>query len=345
MFTKFIRMKKLTLFVLLCASTLFLKAQNDLDALLAAGIEDAQQFANDYLMPGTSGIMHSMNANWFNTADVKPLGGFEISIIANASLIAEENKTFSMNTSDYNNIQFVQGSSSQMVATVLGENNPDILVELTYDDPIFGNQTEQITLPTGIGSATENLIPTALIQGALGLSKGIEVKARFVPKINTDDFNFSMLGAGLQVEFTKWLPADTVLPVALSGLVAYTHLNGSYNLTESSGIEGENQRLENDTNTWLFQFIASTKLPVINFYGGIGYIKGTSQSDMLGIYRVSDGVLTTEDIVDPFSVSSDVSDIRGTLGFKLKLGFFRLNGEYHLSDFNAFSVGINFGFR
>jgi hypothetical protein len=338
-------MKKLILFVLLCAATISSKSQNDFDVLLAAGIEDTQRFTNDYLMPGTNGMMHSMNANWFNTADAKPLGAFEISILANASLISEENKTFSMNTADYNNIQFVQGPNTQMVATVLGENNPDILVELTYDDPIFGNQTEQITLPTGIGSASENLIPSALIQGALGLSNGIEVKARFVPKINTDDFNFSMLGAALQVEFTKWLPADTVLPVALSGLVAYTHLDGSYNLTESSGIEGESQRLENDTNTWLYQFIASTKLPVINFYGGIGYIKGTSQSDMLGTYRISDGVLISEDIVDPFSVSSEVSDIRGTLGFKLKLGFFRLNAEYHLSDFDAFSVGINFGFR
>ena len=128
-------------------------------------------------------------------------------------------------------------------------------------------------------------------------------------------------------------------------MVAYTHLDASYNFTNSSGIEGENQRLENATNTWLFQFIASTKLKVINFYGGIGYIKGTSDSDILGTYRVSNGLLTSNDIVDPFSVSSEVSSVRGTLGTKLKLGFFRLNAEYHLAEFDAFSVGINFGFR
>ena len=29
----------------------------------------------------------------------------------------------------------------------------------------------------------------------------------------------------------------------------------------------------------------------------------------------------------------------------IKLGFFRLNAEYHVSEFDAFSVGINFGFR
>ncbi|WP_100612889.1 DUF6588 family protein [Confluentibacter lentus] len=338
-------MKKIALLILLFVATISLKAQNDLDALLAAGVDDAQRFANDYLAPGTNGLMYSMNSNWFNTADAKPLGGFEISIIANAASVKNENKSFLMNTDLYNNVQFVQGPNSQMVSTVLGENNPDIDVILTYDDPIFGQQTEQITLPSGIGSENINLIPTAFIQGAVGLGKGIEVKGRFVPKIKTDDVSLSMYGAGLQFEVTKWLPADKVLPVAISGLVAYTHLDGSYNLDESSSVGGENQRLETATNTWLFQMIASTKLPVINFYGGVGYIKGKSESDLLGTYRISNGIITSEDIVDPFSVSSEVSGVRGTIGTKLKLGFFRLNAEYHLAEFNAFSVGINFGFR
>ena len=325
--------------------TIFSTAQNDIDVLLAAGIDDAERFVNDYLMPGTNGLMHSMNANWFNTADVKPFGGFEISVIVNASSVTDDHKIFNLNTADYENVQFADGSGAKLVSTVLGENDPAIFVEIEYDDPIFGNQTESIELPNGIGSASADLLPTAFIQGAVGLGKGIEVKGRFVPTINTEDVDLSLYGAGLQMEFTKWLPADKILPIAISGLVAYTHLDGSYDLTGSTGIEGENQRLESDTNTWLFQLIASTKLPVINFYGGLGYLKGKSESNLLGTYRVTNGFLTSESIVDPFSVSSEVSSVRGTIGTKLKLGFFRLNAEYHLSEFDAFSVGINFGFR
>lgn len=320
-------------------------AQNDIDVLLAAGIEDAEHFANDYLAPGSSGIMHSMNANWFNSAKVKPLGGFEISVIANASLVKDEHKMFNLNTADYNNVQFVQGPSSQLVSSVLGENDPEIFVEVEYEDPIFGTQTTQFELPQGIGESSRNLLPTAFIQGALGLSSGLELKARFVPKIDTDDVSLGMYGAGLQMEFTEWLPASKMWPIAISGLVAFNHLDGSYDITGSSGIEGENQRIENDTNTWLFQFVASTKLPVINFYGGLGYIKGKSESDLLGSYRVTNGILTTETIVDPFSVSSEVSAVRATIGTKLKLGFFRLNAEYHLSEYDAFSIGVNFGMR
>ncbi|WP_430467633.1 DUF6588 family protein [Winogradskyella ouciana] len=338
-------MKKIVLFIALCISVSAAKAQNDIDVLLAAGVEDAERFANDYLAPGTNGIMYSLNANWFNSAKVKPLGGFEISVIANASLVKDEDKMFSMNTADYNNVQFVQGPSVQDVASVLGENEPDIYVEVEYDDPIFGSQTVELELPQGIGDQSKNLLPTAFVQGAIGLGSGIEVKARYFPKVDTDEVTFNLYGAGLQLEFTEWLPADKLWPVALSALVAYNHLDGSYDITDSSGIEGENQRLENDTNTWLFQLAVSTKLPVFNLYGGLGYITGKSDSDLLGNYRVTNGPLTSETITDPFSVSSEVSSVRGTLGAKLKLGFFRINAEYHLSEFDAFSVGVNFGFR
>lgn len=338
-------MKKLILFSLLALVVNLSKAQNDLDALLAAGVEDAERFANDYLAPGTNGLMHSMNANWFNSGKAKPLGGFEISIVANAAQYGDEQKMFNMNTDDYNNITFTQGGNPQMVASVLGENNPTVFVDIQYDDPIFGNQTETLELPDGIGDGTGNLLPTAFIQGALGLSNGIELKARFVPTVDTDEVSLSMYGAGLQIEFTDWLPADKLWPIAISGVVAYTHLDGKYDLTDSSGIDGDDQRIENKTNTWLLSLVASTKLPVINFYGGLGYIKGKSESDLLGTYIVNNGTIFAQPIVDPFSVSSEVSAVRGTLGTKLKLGFFRLNAEYHLSDFNAFSVGINFGFR
>ena len=87
-------MKRITIILLFCLATIAGKAQNDIDGLLAAGVEDTQRFTNDYLAPGTNGLMYSINANWFNTAVVKPLGGFEISVIANAATIGNENKSF-----------------------------------------------------------------------------------------------------------------------------------------------------------------------------------------------------------------------------------------------------------
>jgi hypothetical protein len=338
-------MKHFALNLALLLATAASSAQSDIDAFLAAGTDDAARFANDYLAPGTNGLMHSMNANWFNSGKAKPLGGFEISLIANAAIIGDDNKTFNLNTNDYNNVSFVQGPDTQSVASVLGENDPNIAVRLEFEDPLFGNQTVDINLPDGIGDGSENLLPTAFIQGAVGLSHGLELKARFIPTVDTDEVELSMFGVGLQVEFTDWLPADKLWPVAISGLVAYTQLDATYSLEETSIVEGENQRLESSANTVLLQLVGSTKLPIINFYGGIGYITGTSESDLLGTFRVSSNGITSAEIQDPFSVESEVSNLRGTVGAKLKLGFFRLNAEYHISEFDAFSLGVNFGFR
>ena len=90
--------------------------------------------------------------------------------------------------------------------------------------------------------------------------------------------------------------------------------------------------------------IVSTKLKVINVYGGLGYMTGTTTSDLLGNYVVSDGVLFSQEIKDPFSIEKDVSGVRATLGANLKLGFFGLNLDYTLAEFNSAVLGLNVSF-
>jgi hypothetical protein len=249
-----------------------------------------------------------------------------------------------MNSADYNNIRFEDNSPSKMVATALGHNDPDINIFITYDDPLFGDQEVILTLPTGIGSENIDLIPTAFLQASFSPFKGTQLKGRFFPKVDTDDVKVGFYGLGIQQEFTSWLPADSVFPVAISGLVAYTHLDGSYNFTDGQYVEGENQQIDTTINTLLFELLVGTKLKVINFYGGLGYLDGKSTTDLLGTYRVTNGLLFSEEIVDPFSVEQDVSGVRATVGANLKLGFFSLNADYTLAEFDSASVGLNFSF-
>ena len=322
-----------------------LNAQETIDDLLAAGVADAQRFTTDYIAPASEGVAYGINGGWFNNAKTPKQFGFELSLVGNASLFKDEKKAFNMVAADYENVRFQDGSDSKAVATALGNNEQDVVVVVTYDDPIFGNQETEITLPTGLGAEGVNLIPTAFLQGSFSPLKGTQVKGRFFPKINTDDVDLSMYGIGIQQDFTTLLPADKILPVAVSGLIAYTHLDGSYDFTETGIVDGENQQMKTEVNTWLFQLIAGTKLKVINFYGAIGYIKGDSSTDLLGTYRVSDGVFTSENIVDPFSIDSEISGVTTTLGATLKLGFFGLNASYTIGEFDTVSVGFNFGIR
>ena len=320
------------------------KAQ-DLNDIFISGVADAERFANAYLAPVSEASIYSISNGWYNTADAKPLGGFEISIIGNMTGFKnkDDKKAFLMDPADYENLDFVDSPGQpRMVATGLG----DIEGVNVFVEDESGLFREEFELPTGLSAENLNFIPSGYLQGSVGLIKGLEVKARFLPKIKfDDDAKIGLFGAGLQYDFTKMLPADKLLPVAISAVIGYTNLNGEYDFTESSTISGSDQRIDANFKTWNFSAVVSTRnIPVINFYGGVGYITGKSDIDLLGTYEAN-GPFFSETVVDPFSVSKKANGVSANLGTKIKLGFFRLNAEYNISQFSTFTFGVNFGFR
>ncbi|NBC58194.1 MAG: hypothetical protein GVY05_07935 [Bacteroidetes bacterium] len=333
--------------ILFLVSTIICSAQNGIEDILAAGVEDAQQFSQSYFSPATDAIVYGMSSGWFNTAKSKKFLRFEISAIGNLSFTDSNSQSFQLNTADYNNLSFSTGPNSQSVATALGENNPDIEMIVNVQDP-NSNQSVQIpiTLPQGIGSEGINFVPTGFIQASIGLIKGFELKARYLPEVNNRDVESQFYGFGLQNELTELIPFDKVLPIRIAALAGYTKYKGKYKFNEDSSIvSGVNRRVESEAESWLFGAIVSTKLPVINFYGSVGYITGDAKTSLLGQYNLDTGInsVDNEVLVDPFSVSSDVSGARATLGFKLKLAFFRLHADYSFQEFNTASVGISLG--
>lgn len=339
-------MKKFIFLSILCLSV-NVTAQENLEDLLAAGVDDAKRFATAYMTPAFEGMIYNTSNGWIQSAEVKKPLKFEISVIANATFTKDKHRSFVLNTSEYNNLYFRDGSTSKEVATAFGENNPEILVyaEVTDDTGIFMDEVEFL-LPQGLASVDVNILPTAFLQARLGLFKATEVKVRYFPKVEREDVKVGLIGVGLQHEFTEWLPVDKLFPVAISGLVAYNNLNANYDFTDDEIIEGENQQFDVKQNSFIFQLQASTKLPVINFYGGLGYVTGTSNFDVLGTYRVRGGIPlfeTTSEFTNPFSIETKVSGVRANVGAKLKLGFFGLHADYNIAEYNSVSAGIHFG--
>lgn len=333
-------MKKIVWLAVFCSVTLT-QAQ-DLNDLFISGLNDAQRFADAYLAPIQESAIYSVSNGWYNTADAKPLGGFEISIVGNITGFKnkDDKKAFVLDPAEYENLDFVDNpGQAGTVSTSLG----DIDGVLVFVEESGVSATFE--LPSGLASEDFNFIPTGYIQGSFGLIKGLEVKARFLPKINIDEAEVGLFGAGIQYEFTKLLPADKLLPVAISAVIGYTNLNGEYDFTSSSGVQGENQRIDANFKTWNFSAVVSTrKIPVINFYGGIEYITGSSDIDLLGTYTVTTGPFQTT-YTDPIMVSENAGGISANIGTKIKLGFFRINAEYNISEFSTFTAGIHFGFR
>ena len=320
-------------------------AQNNLEDLIAAGIEDAQRFATGYISPATEGMIHNMANGWIQTAEVKKPLRFDISIVGNVTFVKEEQQTFTLNTADYNNLKFRDGSTVKEVATAFGENKGDILV---YSVVRNGEDSEEVEfkLPQGLASVNMNILPTAFLQARVGVLKGTEVKLRYFPKIDQEDVRVGLFGIGLQHNFTSWMPAEKLFPLAISGIVAYTNVAASFDFTNYEIVTGNNQRFDLNLNSWLFQIQASTKMKVFNFYGGLGYVSGNSEFNILGTYMVVAGIPldeTTNHFEDPFTVKNKVSDVRGTIGASMRLGFFGLHVDYNIAKYNNASVGLHFG--
>ena len=338
-------MRNLLSLIFVCGC-LTVTAQADFNNIFAAGVEDAETFTNSYLEPLSESVVYGLSTGWYNTADAKPLGGFEISIIGNITGFKnkQDKKTFVLDPNDYQNLDFVDNPGvAREVSTALG----DISGTRVFVEGELAGFTvrEEFELPSGLSGEGRDFGPSGYVQASVGLIKGTEIKARFLPKMNYEDASVGLIGFGLQHDFTKLLPADKILPVAISAVIGYTNISGDYDFTNANLIDGEDQRIEATINSWVFSGVVSTKLPIINLYGGLGYVTGKSVTDVLGTYRVTEGPFTSETYTDPFSITKKVSGVTGTIGAKLKLGFFRLNAEYNLGAFNTATVGVNFGFR
>ncbi len=339
-------MRKICVLLLLFVS-MITSAQNQLEDLLAAGIEDAQRFSEGYISPAAEGVIYNLSNGWIQSAQVKKPLKFEISLIGNATFVKDEKRSFTLNASEYNNLYFRDESTSKNVATAFGENNPNVrMYAIVTDGTGLFEEEVEFNLPQGLASENMNLLPSAFLQARVGIFKATELKIRYFPKIDYEDVKTGLIGFGLQHEFTQMLPANKVFPVAISGFIGYTNFNGSFDFTDSQIIEGSRQRFEVKQNSWLFQLHASTKLPVINFYGGLGYVTGTSDFDVLGTYTVRAGTPLTETsstFEDPFSINNKVSGVKATLGTRLSLAFFSIYAEYNLAEYSTASAGIGFG--
>ncbi len=339
-------MRPLFFSCLLSISVVFTtSAQDEVISFLASSVEDAQTFTQDYMSPSTDALINGLTSNWYNSGQVKKTLGFEISIIGNASLTSSKHKFFNLSTTDYSNISFKNGQSSQMVATVLGENNPEVTMLVNG-----ANGNLEFDLPQGLASEGIDFVPSAFIQASVGLPLHLELKFRFLPEVNEEDISSSLYGLGLQHEFSNWIPFLKELPLAISGFVGYTNFKGQVSLTNATPfvIKYDDQLLDVELSSWHLAAIASTKWKVFNFYSSLGFISGDATTALKGTYEFNDA---SQDIIDlgqfkdPFQVSSSVDSIKALIGAKLKLGFFRINAEYSFQQFNTASLAINFGIK
>ena len=324
------------LFLGICASSF---SQENLRSFLLVGIEFAERVATRYTEPMSEGIIYGLTGGWYHSGKVIEPWDIHLSVITNGSFVPSEKEVFELDIRDIPNLSIAENDSGlAQIPTILGGDS-----ELRFIATRDGEQFE-FTAPDGIGLIDLNILPNAFLQLKVGLPKSTELGIRYFPKINLDDIALEIWGISAQHQFSKWIAPIDESKIALSAAVAYTALLGEYNFITDGFVTGDNQKIDAKLDSWLVQLIGSTKNPVFNLYGGIGYVTGTSSTQLEGTYIIETNSETLS-FTNPFTVKNNVNGWRVNIGTSVDVKWFGMNLDYTFQGFNNLSLGLHFSIR
>lgn len=323
---------------LVLLSTNQVSAQDRIREFLLIGVEAAEEITSAYTKPAAEGLLYGLTGGWYNSAVVRDKWQVELSIVTNGAFVPSDARTFVIDTDRFENLSTLSGEARVRVPTILGGSATPATLVATVQDESF-----QFETPEGLGVSDLNLLPNAFLQAKVGLPYATEAGVRVFPNIEVGGVELGLYGIGIQHEFSRWIEFLDKSPVAVSVFAAYTTLNAKYAFETGGDVLGENQRMKLDMDSWLFELVTSTRFNKLNFYGGLGYVTGNSDTRLLGTYELQTRTPVT--LTNPFDVQHDISGFRANLGANLRLGWFGLNTAYTFQGYNNFTLGINFNIK
>ncbi len=352
--------KKLTFSVVIAFIFISQEAYSQMNNVdfLRAGIVDGSKIAAAYITPWANAFGAGVNGSWYNTAKPHKFGGFDITLGISAGFVPSSAKTF-----DVSKIGLTEFTGTGMAPTVAG---PDKDGPLLTGPAVGGITPISFSTP---GGANWGIIPVPALTAGIGLPLGTELRIRYIPKITISDGDISSWGLGLMHSLMQYVPGDKVLPFDISLFGGFTRLTGNaglnlkpdpskpqnYSAAFPSG-SFDNQNFGATVDALNISAIGSVNLPVISFYGGLGYSKTSTIIKMTGNFplpAINPAISTTDYVYEDAGVLKDFptikiknfSGVRANAGFRLKLGVFTFNADYTWSQYSVVSTGLGLSFR
>ncbi len=322
---------------------------------------DGVKLVQAYISPWANAFGAGLNGGWYNTAKPHKLGGFDITTSFNIGFVPSSAETFEISSLNLSNSLTGSGPSP----TIAGSKNSG--PQMTYKDNASGVTLATFNTPPG---TAWKIIPVPTAQIGVGLPFGTELKVRFIPKINIKDGDLSMWGAGVLHSIMQYLPGNKLLPLDVSLFAGYTKLTGNipislqpgtpvnyttYNATSSFN----DQNLHATVSALNVSAIGSLSLPVITFYGGLGYCKTKTGMEFTGNFPTptlnttvpanphteyaDNGVITGDKF--PSMDIKNFSGLRANIGFRIKLAVITIHADYTKAQYNVVSTGLGISFR
>ena len=359
LFTKRIGVLICTLFII--SSVSFSQVDN-VDFLKSAPADGAK-FLQAYIAPWANAFGAGLNSGWYNTAKPHKFGGFDITTSFNVGFVPSSADKFEISSIGLSSS--VTGSG--LAPTVSGPNTAG---------PAMSYKANGVTLASFNAPAGTawRYIPVPTLQVGIGLPFGTELKGRFIPKLTIKDGDISLWGIGLLHSVMQYIPGNKLLPFDVSLFAGYTKLNGNvplglkpdlavaqnYTTPYSAATSFNDQNLNINISALNISAIASLNLPVITFYGGIGYCKTNTILKFSGNFPTpvlvtpalpaipyaeynNTGVKTGKDF--PKMDIENFSGMRANIGFRIKLAVITIHADYTRAQYNVISTGLGISFR
>ena len=341
---------------LIFISTLSFSQISDVD-FLRSGATDGLKIVEAYITPWANAFGAGLNGGWYNTAKPHKLGGFDITFGGNLGFVPSSASTF-----DVSGIGLTTLTGTGTASTIAG---PDT------EGPTMTATASGITLASFKTPPGTNwkMIPVPSAQIGIGLPLGTELKLRYIPKITIKDSDISLFGVGVVHSILQYLPGNKLLPFDVSLFGGYTKLQGNIPISLQPEIGAptnystydvmtsfQDQRMSATVKAINIGVIGSLNLPVITFYGGLGYSKTSTGIEILGNFplpRYNPSISTTEAVYEDAGVLNDFpsmdiknfSGVRANIGLRVKLAVITIHADYTRAQYNVISTGLGISFR
>jgi len=321
---------------------------------------DGVKYMQAYISPWANAFGSGLSGGWYNTAKPHKLLGFDITIVASVCIVPTSAQTF-------------DASKIGLSSSITGTGISPTVAGAKSDGPLMSYNVNGVTLasfhaPQGVDW---RYIPVPTAQVGIGLPFGTEVKVRFVPKINIKDGNVSLWGVGLLHSLMQYLPGNKLLPFDVSLFGGYTKLQANvplsldpgtpqnYSTPYTAATSFNDQNMKVVVQAFNVSAIASLNLPVITFYGGLGYCKSQTTMDFTGYFPTP--VLVTPTSGVPYSEYNNsgvkkgsdfpnlniknFSGLRANIGLRIKLAVVTIHVDYTKAQYNVLTTGLGISFR
>jgi len=293
--------------LLIGSFSILVNAQDDISNIFKAGVVDLNTLAKGYLTPAGNGFAAGLGTNWYSTAEVHKVFGFDLTIGAGVAQSPQSEQMFSLE--GLTNLKPTDPSITQ-APSFTGKGNgvelnlmqPQYLSDGTTPNPLWNNGTGRIThFSTPKGES--KYVPTASVQFTIGLPFINDLSIRFIPTVKADGVETSMWGIGIKHNIKQWIPVVKDLPFDAAVVLAYSKFQIKYSFPTSAqitpddlvsdGVTYQPDPVSNDYTTQGMKVSASAetanivfskKLVFITPYVGFGVTKTDFNLDVTGNY-------------------------------------------------------------